>query len=310
MRRRAHAGVSLTAALTVLLLPATACGRDDAAPQRPGGAGATATAPGDGADAFNQPFTDTEVYPVFVSSEIVVGENRFLMALLDERDAPAGGPDTEVHVEFFDLERSAEDPVASTDTDFIWAVEPVRGLYVAEVSFEEPGRYGAAVTVEGIDEPLKASFEVATKPETPALGEPVPPSDTPTARRRADVAAISSDPDPDMRFYRTSIAGALARKEPFVVTFATPKFCSSEVCGPTLDIVKQVAEGFPELTFIHVEVYSNLDEPDDLEVVPAVKEWRLPSEPWVFVVDGRGRAAAKYEGVVSAGELRRALRTL
>jgi hypothetical protein len=34
-----------------------------------------------------------------------------------------------------------------------------------------------------------------------------------------------------------------------------------------------------------------------------VKEWNLPSEPWVFVVGRDGRVAAKFEGAVSVPEL-------
>lgn len=82
------------------------------------------------------------------------------------------------------------------------------------------------------------------------------------------------------------------------------------MCGPTLNIVKKVSPDFPELTFIHVEVYENLDDPSNLVVVDAVNEWKLPTEPWVFVVDERGRVAAKYEGTVGADELRAELKKL
>ncbi|HEV3472503.1 MAG TPA: thioredoxin family protein, partial [Actinomycetota bacterium] len=98
--------------------------------------------------------------------------------------------------------------------------------------------------------------------------------------------------------------------EPFVVVFATPKFCTSEVCGPTLDVAKVVAKDFPDVTWIHVEVYTNLDDPSDLKVVPAVKKWGLPTEPWVFVVNERGRVVAKYEGTVAATELEEELANL
>jgi hypothetical protein len=39
-----------------------------------------------------------------------------------------------------------------------------------------------------------------------------------------------------------------------------------------------------------------------------VKEWRLPSEPWVFVVGRDGRIKARFEGSVSIAELEGALR--
>ena len=41
--------------------------------------------------------------------------------------------------------------------------------------------------------------------------------------------------------------------------------------------------------------------------VPAVIEWGLPSEPWVYVVDADGNATARFEGAVSPEELADAL---
>ena len=44
---------------------------------------------------------------------------------------------------------------------------------------------------------------------------------------------------------------------PFVVVFATPEFCLSRVCGPTVEVVQKVADKFAgsKLRFIHVEIY-------------------------------------------------------
>ena len=61
-----------------------------------------------------------------------------------------------------------------------------------------------------------------------AVGDPAPPSDTPTlADVGGDVTKISTDDEPVEAFYETSIADALAAEEPFVVVFATPKFCTT-----------------------------------------------------------------------------------
>jgi hypothetical protein len=34
-----------------------------------------------------------------------------------------------------------------------------------------------------------------------------------------------------------------------------------------------------------------------------VKEWKLPSEPWVFVVGADGKVRDRFEGTVSVREL-------
>jgi hypothetical protein len=54
-------------------------------------------------------------------------------------------------------------------------------------------------------------------------------------------------------------------------------------------------------------VYTNLDDAQNLEPVPAVLEWGLPTEPWVFVVDAQGFVVGRFEGVVSAEEITAAL---
>jgi len=77
-----------------------------------------------------------------------------------------------------------------------------------------------------------------------------------------------------------------------------------------LSIVEDVAEHFPRVNFVHVEPYDLDKLPEKVEPVPAVEAWGLPSEPWVFVTDARGRVAAKYEGSVAPGELTAELRSL
>ena len=90
---------------------------------------------------------------------------------------------------------------------------------------------------------------------------------------------------------------------PFVVTFATPAYCQSRTCGPVVDVVSAVRkrEAGSNVRFIHVEVYQDND--------PAkgenqwFKEWRLPSEPWAFLVGPDGKVRERFEGTVSVDEL-------
>jgi hypothetical protein len=39
-----------------------------------------------------------------------------------------------------------------------------------------------------------------------------------------------------------------------------------------------------------------------------VNAFRLPSEPWLFVIDGKGKIAARMEGAFSARELEDAVK--
>jgi hypothetical protein len=106
------------------------------------------------------------------------------------------------------------------------------------------------------------------------------------------------------------VAQALAAHDPFVVTFATPQYCQSRTCGPAVDVVSAVRKRMAPtgLRFIHVEIYSDNDPAKGVN--RWVSEWRLPTEPFTFVVDRTGVIRAKLEGAFSAGELEAAARTV
>jgi hypothetical protein len=285
-------------ALALMAVAQTACAADPGSSTRSGGTG-------DGPSSFATPFADDRVYPLFVSSEVTVGRNRLLVGLLNDKDAPVGSPKVDMHIEFFDLGRSTEAPVSHADMRWVWISRPYVGVYEGQARFATAGRWGAEVSVagHGLKETVRTNFDVRKQSSTPALGARVPASDTPTATTARGIKKISTDRHPEPRFYTTSVAEALRSHEPFVLVFATPKFCVSQTCGPMLDNVKKAAKDFENITFIHVEPYELPVDPSQPRPVPAALQWGLPSEPWVFVVDGRGRLVAKYEGAMSPGEL-------
>jgi hypothetical protein len=153
-----------------------------------------------------------------------------------------------------------------------------------------------------------------------AVGEKAPASDTPTlADVDGDITKISTDDEPVEAFYETSVADALDAKKPFVVAFATPKFCQSQQCGPTLDRVKPIAAAHPDVTFINVEPYElkvvdgqlqpvlTTDDPPQLTPNAATNAWRLLAEPWVFVVNREGIVTASFMLIFSDEELEAAV---
>jgi hypothetical protein len=183
-------------------------------------------------------------------------------------------------------------------------------IYIAHLDLPKPGKYWLLAEPVGGQEKIQAigNVVVKAKAEAPVPGDPAPRSDTPTlADAKLDVLTTSKTPDPEL--YRSSIADAVAARAPFVVVFATPKFCTSRTCGPVVDVVsavrKRLAE--PELRFIHVEIYKDNDPTKGVNRF--VTEWKLPSEPWVFLVGADGKVVDRFEGTVSARELEAAVRT-
>ena len=91
-----------------------------------------------------------------------------------------------------------------------------------------------------------------------------------------------------------------------VIVFATPRYCTSRVCGPVVDIVRTLIPTYGDrVAFIHEEIW----ETGGLQKFsPTVEEWNLRSEPWIFVVDGGGMVRARFEGLTTRRELEAALR--
>jgi hypothetical protein len=59
------------------------------------------------------------------------------------------------------------------------------------------------------------------------------------------------------------------------------------------------------VAFTHQEIWQDFAEK---KMFPTVDEWRLMTEPWIFVVDGKGSIRAKFEGLVTERELETALK--
>ena len=308
----------LLAATLLGLLVISAC-----APTAP--AAPTPTATSAGYPGWpNGPEANAQMVPLLVSSELLPGPNRFLFSLTDAHNALIAAPDLGTTLRFFDLAADPATPAAEATGTFIWTVPDELGLYHAAVDFARAGPWGVEIVAAkaGLpDRTVRVIFDVRAAGSTPALGTRVPASDTPTATTAATIAAISTDTKPDPDFYRQSVKAALAAGRPFVLVFATPLFCTSRACGPTLDTVKSVAGPYKDhIDFIHVEPYklrqtANGLQPDVAadgfpQAVPAAVDWGLPTEPWVFVVRADGTLAAKFEGAVGADELQAALNAL
>ena len=238
---------------------------------------------------------------------IGIGSQRVMFSVIDaETQDLLAAPDRAATVEIRDENGS---PLDRYPTEFLWTVEGVRGLYVAYVDLPEPGTYQAIVEVDGLPTPAPVGFVAAEDPPVIQVGESAPLSETRIAAEPAEIAAISSDPDPDPDFYRLSADEAVGNGSPSVIVFATPAWCVSQTCGPLLDQTKSIAAGFPDVDFVHVEIYEDIQVEtfEELSPIDAVADWGLPSEPWIFVVDEGGQVTATFEGVASDAELTEAI---
>lgn len=186
------------------------------------------------------------------------------------------------------------------------------GVYRANLTFDRVGDWGLGIIAtlpDGSSLNVGARIEVKQTSSTPAIGSPAPRSESKTASDAPKLTDITTDPKPDRDLYHMSIADAIDRNEPLLVTFATPAYCRTATCGPQMNIVKELKDKYADrMNFIHVEVYDNPAEIREQGIsaartARALAEWGLPSEPWTFVVDSAGIVRAKYEGFVDSDEL-------
>jgi hypothetical protein len=186
----------------------------------------------------------------------------------------------------------------------------VSHLYVASFRLPRAGKYLIVAEPDGEQIQGYQYLDVKARASAPAVGSKAYPSKTPTlASVHGKAAQLTTRVPPDRALLRYSVADTLKAHRPFVLVFATPKFCTSRTCGPVVDVVDAVRKRYESrgIRFIHVEIYDHNDPSRGPN--RWVREWRLPSEPWIFLVGRDGRVAAKFEGSISVQELGAAVRT-
>ena len=184
-------------------------------------------------------------------------------------------------------------------------------IYVATLRLPRAGKYWMLAEPEGGKTKVQAlgNVVVVKNDPPPDVGDPAIASDTPTLTSAGgDAEAITTRTPPDESLLQYSVADSLVARVPFVVTFATPKFCSSRTCGPVVDVVEEVQHRLDgeNVRFIHVEVYKDNDPA--LGYDEWMGEWNLRTEPWTFLVGSNGKIVDRFEGTVSVNELETAVR--
>lgn len=283
--------------------------------------------PTDLAVAFAAAESNDNLQPLITTSELVVGENRFAFGLmkanklLEKADVSLrvysiDGPEPHLVAETNALYQ----PVGSVGngervhrhvdgTKHVHRADSdVRGLYVTRLAFGRPGPWGIELQAREDNGSLataRFTVKVSDAPQTPALGSPAPRSRNLIAGDVEALRDIDTSSPPDPRLHQVRISDAIAKRKPQLIVFATPQFCTSRMCGPVVDIVRQL---FPQynnrVAFIHQEIWQDFASK---KIFRTVEEWRLVSEPWIFVVDAAGIIRAKYEGLVTIRELEEAL---
>lgn len=260
--------------------------------------------------------------PIFAPSVSVLnkGTNRFGFALFDAgrnqiQDAPVAmyvsqtdGSDLQgpfvARSESLKVSPQYLSKTSSSDPD------AAHSLYVADVPLTKKGKYAVtAIAQQKGKDFATTTYEVnvgAKGSQPPLPGEKAPKIDTLTpADVAGDLSKLDTRQPPAPQLNEVNYADVLGKK-PIALLFGTPLLCQSRVCGPVEDVfLEEQAKGHGDVQFIHQEIYN--DNAVKKGFRKQVSAFRLPTEPWVFVIDKNGVVQDRLEGAFSAGELQRAL---
>ena len=191
--------------------------------------------------------------------------------------------------------------------------DPVATMYVAQVQLTKPEEWGAKLLVNAGGKKythLRTRFFVLAQSTVPPISAAAPKTKQPVLRDVSSINEIDSSNPPRPELHSLTVADAIDSGKPSIVAFATPAFCQTRFCGPVVDdVVAPLAKDYAgRANFIHIEPYNLADaRKGKLVPIPQLDEWGLQSEPYLFVLDAKGRVSATFEGIAERAEVAAAL---
>lgn len=250
-----------------------------------------------------------------------LGENRFSFGVFTTGREQITDAEVAIYAAPKDLKSPALGPfparVESLETEPAFvarstAADPDAGkvVYVTGIPLEQRGKWVFAALVkegDGFTGTLVPTPSEVGQFDPVEVGDKAPVVSTPTADDVPDIAEIDTRV-PASTMHDVDLKDALG-KEPVVLVFATPALCQSRICGPIVDVAEQVKRDAEnegrDVAFIHQEIYVDNDIKKGSR--PQVNAYRLPSEPWTYVIDRDGKVSTVFEGAYSVEELQAAV---
>jgi hypothetical protein len=177
-----------------------------------------------------------------------------------------------------------------------------RAYFPLRVSIDTPGIYTARTEVEGVA--TEMSFQVQTAEEVVVIrrGDDLPAVDTPTTTDPHGVNPICTA-DPICPLHEVTLTQALGEGAPIALLVASPAFCQIAICGPVLDVLLEVRAGYPDIRFLHAEVYA--DPAKDLETsAPIIDPLGLHFEPCLVLAGPDGVVVDRIDTIYDLTEVR------
>lgn len=190
-----------------------------------------------------------------------------------------------------------------------------KGVYVVRLNFDKPGTWGLLAVGKpgGADAQLYggAPFTAVDRVSGPAPGAKAVSIATPTIENHRGVEPYctrvdaSSNPAP-CSMHAVSLDVALANGKPTVFNIGTPKFCTSRVCGPVVDVIQTIGQELGDrVNFVHAEVYKDDQAaPANQQLAPAPAAWSLKEEPITYWIRADNTITERIVGPIAVPEVR------
>jgi hypothetical protein len=173
-----------------------------------------------------------------------------------------------------------------------------RGVYRTDATFATAGTWDGEAKFLG--KTTKFSMILPEQAVAPVPGQPAPRAASPTKEDTLGVKPICTR-DPMCPLHTVSLSDVIGTGRPVAVLFATPALCTSQYCGPILDELLAIRKPYEDrITFVHVDIYKNLR---GMQQSPTVEAWQLPSEPWLYTIDGAGTVVGRIDTAFGRDEM-------
>lgn len=238
--------------------------------------------------------TETELVALRVSSDLYKTDlkQRFAFSIFDQDSKVASEGKLDVEITSPTSKKQTFKDVEVREKGI-----PGQGIFSVMAVLDEVGNWEMKTKFKG--KQLDLAFAVEQTNIAPALNKPCPTGPTPTEKNPLDATILCTRFDGDCGLHKTDVPSLLNSKKPFVVIFATPARCQTSYCGPVLDLTKEVAKN-SDIKAIHIEIYKNETSND---VLDAVSEWGLQTEPWLFGINADGTINSRLDGAFDMSEI-------
>jgi len=255
--------------------------------------------------------TNDEVQVIQAVENILVGpRSRVSFALTDKAGTKryTGGL---VHVYYSPVSSTPGAALGPARAEFHGEGLGDKSIYVARIDVDFSGNWNLLVVgkPDGVSKDVwgGAAYAAVTHVRGPGPGTKAIAVATPTVDDHRGVEPYCTR-TPPCGMHKISLDVALANGRPTVFVIGTPRFCSSRVCGPVVDVIQTVSTEFAgRVNFIHAEVYKDDKDAPAQPVAglsPTAKAWSLEEEPVTYWIRSDNTITERIVGPTDVPEVR------